>query len=160
MTILKHFTAKLILLLPFLFLTALLKGQNPGKEFYEIKTYKLKNKSQEELVHTYLTYQFLPAAHRLGIKKVGIFTPLETDTTYGKRIVVLMPYSSLSQLSELNDLLNAAEEYSPKAKGYIDAEYTNPPYDRIESVLLRAFSGMPKMEAPQLESSRADRIYE
>ena len=160
MTILKHFTAKLILFLPFLFLTVMLKGQNSGKEFYEIKTYKLKNKSQEERVHTYLTYNFLPAAHKFGIKKVGVFTPLETDTTYGKRIVVLIPYASLDQLSGLNDLLSATKEYDPKGKEYIDADYTNPPYDRIESVVLRAFSGMPKMEIPQLEGLRADRIYE
>ncbi len=160
MTILKHFTAKLMLLLPFLFLGVTLKGQNSGKEFYEIKTYKLKNKSQEERVHSYLIYNFLPAAHKLGIKNVGVFTPLETDTTYGKRVVMLIPYSSLNQVSELNDLLFATEEYNPKAKEYIEAEYTNPPYDRIESVLLRAFSGMPKMETPQLDGLRSDRIYE
>jgi hypothetical protein len=160
MTILKHFTSKLILLLPFLFGGVMLKGQNTAKEYYEIKTYKLKNKSQEELVHAYLIYSFMPAAHKFGIKKVGVFTPLETDSTYGKRIVVLIPYSSLDQVSGLNDLLNATEEYMPKAKEYIDADYKNPPYDRIESILLRAFSGMTRMEVPQLESSRSDRVYE
>lgn len=160
MTILKHFATKLILLLPFLFLVITLNGQNTNKEYYEIRTYKFKNKSQEDRVHAYLIHNFLPTAHKFGIKNVGVFTPLETDTTYGKRIVVMIPYSSLDQLSGLNDMLNAAEEYNPKAKEYIDADYTNPPYDRIESVLLRAFSGMPRMEVPQLEGLRADRIYE
>jgi hypothetical protein len=160
MTILKHFAPKLILLLPFLFLGATLKGQNSARGFYEIKTYKLKNKSQEERVHAFLIYDFLPAAHKFGIKNVGVFTPLETDTTFGKRIVVLTPYSSLEQFANLNDLLKAREEYDPKAKDYINADYTNPPYDRVESVLLRAFSGMPQMEVPHLDGLRADRIYE
>lgn len=160
MTILKHFTPKLILLLPFLFLGATSKGQNSAKEFYEIKTYKLKDKSQEERVNAFLIYNLLPTVHKFGIKKVGVFTPLETDSTYGKRIVVLIPFSSLEQFSNLNDLLNATEEYDPKAKEYIDAGYTNPPYDRIESVLLRAFSGMPQMEVPPLDNLRSDRIYE
>ena len=115
MTILKHFTTKLILLLPFLFLGTVY-AQNTTKEFYEIKTYKLKNKSQEDRVHAFLVYDFMPAAHKFGIKKVGVFTPLETDTTNGKRIVVLIPYSSLEQFSSLNDLLNAKEEYDPKQK--------------------------------------------
>jgi hypothetical protein len=144
----------------FLFLGVTLKGQNSVKGFYEIKTYKLKNKSQEERVHAFLIDDLIPAAHKFGIKKVGVFTPLETDTTYGKRIVVLIPYSSLEQFSSLNVLMNATEEYGPKAKDYIDADYTNPPYDRIESVLLSAFSGMPQMEAPQFDNSRADRVYE
>ena len=160
MTILKHFKPKLMLFLLFLFFGATVSGQNSKKEYYEIKTYKLKDKSQEERVHAFLVYDFLPTVHKFGIKKVGVFTPLETDTTFGKRIVVLIPYSSLEQLSNLNDLLIAKEEYDPKARDYVNADYTNPPYERMESVLLRAFSGMPQMEVPLLDNSRADRIYE
>src|SRR5882672_7737992 len=111
MTILKHFTSRLILLLPFLFFGVMVNGQNFKKEYYEIRTYKLKDKSQEERVHTFLIYDFLPTVHKFGIKKVGVFTPLETDTTFGKRIVVLIPYASLDQLSGLNDLLSATREY-------------------------------------------------
>src|SRR5882672_12568876 len=133
MTILKHLAPRLMLLLPFLFFAEIVKGQNSQKEYYEIKTYILKDKSQEERVRAFLTYDFLPIAHKFGIKKIGVFTPLETDTTFGKRIVVLIPYVSLEQLSKLNDLLTAKEEYDPKTKEYINADYTNPPYDRIES---------------------------
>ena len=160
MTILKHSASRLILLLPFLFFGVMVNGQNLKKEYYEIRTYKLKDKSQEERVHTFLIYDFLPTVHKFGINKVGVFSPLETDTTFGKRIVVLIPYASLDQLSKLNDLLTAKEEYDPKTKEYVNAEYTNPPYDRIESVLLQAFSGMPQMEVPQLDNARSERIYE
>jgi hypothetical protein len=160
MTILKHLTPKLVIIVLFLFPGTALRGQNNAKEFYQIRTYKLKGKSQEDRVHTFLIYNFLPAVHKFGIKKVGVFTPLETDSTFGKRIVVLIPFSSLEQLSDLNDLLSATEEYDPKASEYVDAVYTNPPYERIESVVLRAFSGMPRMEVPQLENLRADRVYE
>ncbi|HLZ15596.1 MAG TPA: NIPSNAP family protein [Cyclobacteriaceae bacterium] len=160
MTILKHFAPKLIPIALFLFSGMALKGQNAAKEFYEIRTYKLKDKSQEDRVHAFLTYNFLPAAHKFGIKKIGVFTPLETDSTFGKRIVVLIPFSSLDQLSNLDDVLSATEAYDPRAKGYVDADYMKPPYDRIESVVLRAFTGLPKMELPPLDNLRADRIYE
>jgi len=146
--------------MPFLLNPLTVNSQNSQKEYYEIKTYRLKDKSQEERVHAFLTYDFLPTAHKFGIKKIGVFIPLETDSTFGKRIVVLIPYTSLEQLSKLNDLLVAKEEYDPKAKDYINADYTNPPYERIESVLLQAFSGMPHMEMPQLDNVRADRVYE
>ncbi len=159
MTILKHFTPKIMLLFLFLFLGATLKGQPTTREFYEIKTYKLKDKLQEERVHAFLVSDFLPTLHKFGIKKVGVFTPLETDSTYGKRVVVLIPYTFLEQFSKLNDLLNAAA-YDVKSKEYIDAVYTNPPYDRIESVLLSAFSGMPQMEVPPLNNLHSERIYE
>src|SRR6185369_7880054 len=116
MAILKHFASRLIHPLPFLLLALTVNSQNSQKEYYEIKTYRLKDKSQEERVHAFLTYDFLPAAHKFGVKKVGVFTPLETDSTFGKRIVVFIPYTSLEQLSKLNDLLIAKEEYDPKAK--------------------------------------------
>ena len=159
MTILKHFASRLMLL-PLLLFALTVNGQNSQKEYYEIKTYRLKDKSQEERVHAFLTYDFLPTAHKFGIKKVGVFVPLETDSTFGKRIIVLIPYSSLEQFSKLNDLLSSKEDHDPKAKEYVNSDYTNPPYARIESVLLQAFSGMPKMETPQLNGARSARVYE
>jgi hypothetical protein len=93
-----------MLLLPFLLFALTVNSQNSQKEYYEIKTYRLKDKSQEERVHAFLTYDFLPTAHKFGIKKIGVFIPLETDSTFGKRIVVLIPYTSLEQLSKLNEL--------------------------------------------------------
>src|SRR5690349_11029655 len=126
MTILKHFASRLMLP-AFLLFGFTLNAQNSQKEYYEIKTYVLKDKSQEERVHAFLTYDFLPTAHKFGIKKIGVFVPLETDSTFGKRIIVLIPYTSLEQLSKLNDLLVAKEEYDPKAKDYVNADYTNPP---------------------------------
>src|SRR5277367_6929476 len=150
MTILKHFTTKLPLLSLFLFWGGALNGQNTTGEFYEIKTYKLKNKSQEERVDAFLKGALIPALHKQGIKKVGVFKPLETDTIYGKRIVVLIPYSFLEQFSRTPDLLSADEQFNLKGKEYLEAIYSNPPYDRIESIVLKAFTGNPQMGTPEL----------
>jgi len=43
---------------------------------------------------------------------------------------------------------------------YLNASYDMPPYQRIESVLLRAFEEMPVMQAPDLDGPRSERIYE
>jgi len=47
MTILKHFTSRLALLLPFLLFALTVNSQNSQKEYYEIKTYRLKDKSRK-----------------------------------------------------------------------------------------------------------------
>jgi NIPSNAP len=131
-----------------------------NREIYEIKTYRLSGAQQEKQVDVFLKDAFLPALHRQGIKEVGVFKPLETDSLYGKRIVLLIPYRSLQQFYDLPDLLLRDEVFNQAGKNYLEAVYDNPPYQRIETILLRAFSGSPKMEVPALTNARSERVYE
>ena len=137
------------------------QAQKSKREFYQLKTYQLKDKDQEIHVDAFLTNAYLPAMHRVGIKNIGVFKPLETDSTYGKRIFILIPYNSLEQFSKISDVLFADKQFNLNGKEYLDAVYSNPPYVRIESVLLQAFTGMRKMEVPALIiGARSERIYE
>ncbi len=136
------------------------QAQKSKREFYQLKTYQLKDKDQEIHVDAFLTNAYLPAMHRVGIKNIGVFKPMETDTTYGKRIFVLIPYTSLDQFSKISDALFADKQFNLDGKEYLDAVYTNPPYVRIESILLQAFTGMQKMEVPTLANARSERVYE
>jgi len=43
-----------------------------------------KGVEQQQRVETYLEKALIPALHKLGVKKIGVFKPVETDTTYGK----------------------------------------------------------------------------
>jgi hypothetical protein len=52
----------------------------PKREFYEIKIYHLKSADQEARVENFLKDAYVPAAHRAGIKNVGVFKPVATDT--------------------------------------------------------------------------------
>src|ERR1700704_1709238 len=63
-------------------------------EFYQIKIYHLKNSEQLQMVDQYLQNAYLPALHRAGIKKVGVFKPIANDTAVAKFIYVLIPYNS------------------------------------------------------------------
>lgn len=130
------------------------------KEFYELKIYRLKNRSQETVVDNFLKNAYLPALHRAGIKNIGVFKPLETDSTFGKRIYVLIPHPSLEHFTKTNDQLGSDKTFNTDGKEYLDAPYTNAPYERIETILLRAFPGMTRMEVPALTNARAERIYE
>jgi hypothetical protein len=133
----------------------------PSREFYEIRIYHLASPDQEKQVDNFLKIAYLPALHRAGISKVGVFKPVESDTAYfGKRIIVLIPYTSLEQFTGLADILSKDKQYLAAGKDYLDAPYTNPPFARIESVILKAFKDMPKLEVPKLNSPASERVYE
>ncbi|WP_394347955.1 NIPSNAP family protein [Maribacter algarum] len=82
------------------------------------------------------------------------------DSVTPKKTYVLIPFSSLVQFRLLDDALAANTSYQENGKAYLEASHDNPPYQRIESVLMKAFIDMPKMEASKLDGARKDRIYE
>jgi NIPSNAP len=133
----------------------------PAKDFYEIKIYTIATRQQEERVETFLRSAYLPALHRAGIAKVGVYKPVETDTTlYGKRIFVFIPFSSLDQYSKLGSVLDDDKEFQTKGVDYLSAAYDSPPYARMESILLQAFPGSPQFQVPVLTGAAKDRVYE
>jgi hypothetical protein len=133
----------------------------PKGEFFEIKVYTITSTDQEKVIDEYLEKAYLPALHRAGIKTIGVFKPIETDTVYfGKRIFVLTPFKSLDQFSALEGILQKDNAYLTAGKNYIDAVYTHPPYARIETILLKAFKDMPVLEVPKLNSPAHERVYE
>lgn len=133
----------------------------PSTEFYELKIYQIDTPEQEKVVEEYLQQAYLPALHRYGIAKVGVFKPIEQDTTYfGKRIYVLVPFQSLEKFAALPEALLKDKKYLEAGKKYIDAPYNAPPYARIESIILKAFKDMPRMEVPAHSTPVSERIYE
>jgi len=131
------------------------------KEYYEIKIYSIDNATQGERVEEFLKSAYLPALHRAGIRAVGVFKPVESDTVYaGKRIYVLIPFKSLDQFSNLPATLEKDQAFQSAGKAYIDATYDNPPFARVPSVLCKAFSGMTSLEVPKHSTPAAERVYE
>ena len=150
-----------IFLLCLLCIQQLTFGLPRGADYYEIKIYTVADKHQEEEVDKYLKLAYLPALHRAGISKVGVFKPVETDTAfYGRRIYVLIPFSSLDAFDQLDSKLLKDNLFQTAAAGYWEAPYNNAPYSRIESILLRAFTGAPQFQVPKLSGPGNQRIYE
>jgi hypothetical protein len=130
------------------------------REFYELRIYHYKDTAQEQVIDRYLSKSLLPAMHRSGIATVGVFKSLANDTSLNKKLILLLPMRSLDQVVKLQVKLDEDRTYQSSAKEWLEAEHNNPPYSRIESVILYAFSFMPKLEKPQLNGSLNDRIYE
>ena len=129
------------------------------RDFFEIRIYHLKDGGQTQRVEKFLREAYIPALHKAGIKKVGVFRPV-VDSVSEQLLYVLIPYNSLEQFEKLHEKLEKDQQYKTAGKEYIDAVYTDPPYVRMERILLKAFEGMPSYNSPSFTTPVADRVYE
>lgn len=136
-------------------------GYAQKRDIYELKIYHIENAEQEKRLDHYLEKAYIPAMHKAGIAKVGVFKPLLSDQKEaGTKVYVFVPYKSLKQFEELPTKLGKDKEYLNNGKDYIDAAHDNPPYRRIETTVMRAFTGMPNFQEPKLTGPKKDRVYE
>jgi hypothetical protein len=135
-------------------------ASKPKQQYYEIMIYHVKLSSQSERIDSYLKDAFVPALHRAGIAKVGVFKPVETDTAYGKLIYVFVPLKTVDQYLKLSGQLLKDKDYQKAGKEFLDATYNDPPFARYESILLKAFKDMPQFRAPLYDTPVGERIYE
>lgn len=132
------------------------------KEFYQLKIYHVKNSEQERLLDEFLAKAYLPALHQAGIAKIGVFKPVSSvdAAPVEKLIYVFIPFHSHAAIAKLNQKLAKDQDYLRAGKPYLEAPYTNPPYDRLEIIFMTAFEGHPKFALPKLSSPAKTRIYE
>src|SRR6478609_2836805 len=152
----KFFTIATLLCIVFSH-TAFSKDQ--PKSYYQLKVYHLKTKSQEAQLEAYLKNAYVPALHRAGIKQVGVFKLLEGDTV-DLRVYVFIPFQKFEQIENLTTTLQKDTQHAEAGKDFLQAPFNNAGYVRIESILLRAFAGMPVPAVPKLTSPKNERIYE
>ena len=131
-----------------------------GRDFYQIQVYRLNSKAQETRLDNYLKMAYLPALHRAGIKKVGVFKPIPADTTSGKQIIVWLPLTSLDQLDKLQNTLAKDMAYQTTGADVLNAPFDNVPFQRKESILLKAFPDAPACIIPGHKTKASERIYE
>jgi NIPSNAP. len=131
-----------------------------SRDYYQIQIYKLSGKAQQEKVENFLKEAYLPALHRAGIKKIGVFKPIESDTTNTKRLFVWIPFVSLEHFAKIQDILGNDKEYQSKGMAVLGAPFNAPAFLRKESILLKAFPDAPNFVIPTFKTAPAERIYE
>lgn len=132
----------------------------PKQQYYELKIYRVADKSQEGIIDAYLKDAYIPALHRAGVTVVGVFKPVEADTAFGKLVYVFTPFKTADQYFQINDKLENDKVYLEAGKAFLDAPYNNPPFKRYESIFMKAFPKMPAFRVPTFSTSREERIYE
>jgi hypothetical protein len=116
------------------------------REYYQLRRYVLVRGPGEQLCAQYFAHSLIPALNRLGIAKVGAFSleiGPETPTLY-----LLIASSDLSKLVNIHAALQQDEEFMKTGAPFWSAPATAPPYEYVESQLLAAFHGWPKLTPP------------
>ncbi len=131
-----------------------------GNHFFELKVYEYKTAAQEALIDGYLSQAFIPFMHSKGIEHIGVFTGRANDTSKVKKLYVLVPYKTLSQIPALNKALFADKMVAEKGDAYLNATSEAPAYDRIVTSIMEGFRLAPSLMLPKLSSSVEDKVYE
>ena len=146
----------------------------PGRDYYELRCYRLqagtrlKTDADPALLDGYLEHTLLPALGRNGIRNVGVFTELdvkkETATAApkpGSPVWVLIPHATLDSFMHVSAALNADPAVQQAGAAYLQAPKASPAFERIDSWLLLAFQGMPRLELPPFSRDRTPtRVFE
>lgn len=123
------------------------------QEYIELRVYTLKDAVQQTLVEDFY-HAVIPVYNRRGVKSVGVFTALEPSDQL--KLYVLIPYQSMAHFAEVADKLECDAIYQSLGKPYLHAAADQPAYERIESSLMKAFTGFPSLQAPE----KKERIFE
>ena len=150
----------LIICLSSLIVSLFATGKLENRAYYEIKLYRLSTNAQVRKVEDFLENAYLPALHRAGISKVGVFHPIGNDTAIDKRVYVFIPLGSLNKLNTVEDLLVTDPELIKAGESYWNTPFDTVVYNRIENIVLKAFPLMPNFETPNLSGNKVDRVYE
>jgi hypothetical protein len=129
------------------------------RQFFEWRQYHLRTGTQKNMVGEFLKSVGIAAMNRIGIKPVGVFTPVYGPSN--AKLYVLLVHDSLDSVVNASARLLEDKEVREKGASFIDASISEPAYVRFESSLLAAFSHMPRLEAPALKERIFElRIYE
>lgn len=131
-----------------------------NREYYQLKVYTFNSASQAATTDKYLNKAYLPGLKKIGIKNIGVFKPVQNDTVSILKTYILIPFTSLEQFVTHENKLTNDESYLLAGNAYINSPYNEPPFQRVESTLMKAFKDMPFIQPSKLESPRAERVYE
>jgi NIPSNAP protein len=127
-----------------------------AREYYQIRRYQLQAGPQTKITESYFGDALIPALTRMGMDPVGAFKldyGPETPVFY-----VLIPGRSIEALAMLNLRLAQDASFLKAAEPFWNAPATAPAFLRVESSLLAAFEGWPRLVPPAATKSK--RIFQ
>ena len=128
---------------------------NPGRlrEFYQLRRYTLQTGPQVAITEKYISEALIPALAKRG-GPVGAFRldiGPETPTFY-----VLIPTHEPAMAGALELALNLDADYMKAAEPFWSAPASSPAFLRVDSSLLVAFEGWPRITPP----AKGKRIFQ
>lgn len=133
-------------------------AQEKSPSIYEIRTIHLRNTAdnQRSRLTDFLQHAAVPAFGRAGITPCAYFSSMIAEET--PFVTTIAAYPSLAAMEQQRAKLSADAEYKKALAAYNAQPGLN--YERIDSVLGRAFAGFPEMIVPTDAAGRPGRIFE
>jgi hypothetical protein len=130
----------------------------PAREFYQLRRYNLKSGPQLKLTEDYLGDALIPALSHLGMGPIGAFRlDIGQDTP---AYYALIPGPSVAALAEIDLHLAEDEDFLKIASPFWNSTAAAPAFERVESSLLAAFPGWPKLTPPASSATKGKRIFQ
>jgi hypothetical protein len=133
-------------------------GRQTAREYYELRAYRLKPGADQGAIDAYFEKALIPALNRLGITPIGAFVerePKETSPVY-----LLAPYPSLETFASVSTKVFSDPELLQAGNAYLQAPKADPAFIRIDSWLMLAFAGLPRMDLPGYCREKKPRVFE
>jgi len=127
-------------------------------QFYEWRLYHLRRGPGQVLFDKFYRDADIPALQRAGIGRIGMFGVKVGPENPAMH--VLLPHASLESLITTPARLEADADFQKTGAEFLNAPAANPAYARVESSLMMAFEGMPKLEVPSFPGGGASRLFE
>lgn len=140
---------------------AQINSSNPSgtsREYYELRQYHMQSGPQTKLVDAYVSDALIPSLNRMGMSPIGAFNLTfgpETPTLY-----LLIPSTDLEALVTADLHLTHDAEFMKAAAPFWNAPANEPAYARVESSLLIAFEGRPKLTVPPVTAQHGKRVFQ
>ncbi len=129
-----------------------------AREYYQIRRYRLQAGPQTKITESYFGDALIPALTRMGMGPIGAFKldyGPETPAFY-----VLIPSRSVDELATLDLRLAQDADFLKAADPFWNAPATAPAFLRVESSLLAAFEGWPRLVPPAATAAKIKRIFQ
>jgi hypothetical protein len=133
-------------------------AQSKAPSIYEIRTIHLRNTAdnQRARLTDFLQHSAAPAFARAGIAPCAYFASMIAEET--PFVMTIETYASLAAMEQQRAKLSADAEYKKALAAFNAQPGLN--YERIDSMLGRAFPGFPEMIVPTDTAGRSGRIFE
>ena len=128
------------------------------RQYYELRLYHLRRGPQTELFDNFYRHAAIPALNRAGINPVGVFSVMVGPDS--PSMYVLLPHPTLDALVSTPQRLDADAEFQAAGADFLDAPSTAPAYVRVESSLMAAFTGLPRLDLPTFSAGGKTRLFE
>lgn len=116
------------------------------REYYVLQIYHCSSQKQIEHIDVFMKSTYIPFLHEQGITKVGVFTPIDNDTAIDKKLFVWIPLKSIEEVEYLDQKIEKLDPMGFDGVIHLENADSSLPYNRIETILSKAFKGQPQYE--------------